>query len=548
MRRVSEFGGVSGKVIFLMCFFCAMIAGGIYLYKQYCDSTDADTIINAVWEVSNQAKKRFEDEAVAEEMAEEEGDLSGVDAVTEGEHIERGGYAFAVLRDSSLSMVKVDAERTTISLGVCKALKAKFIKGKWSSVLEKVVLVDRVGTEKTNVLQYDCPDEDIPKLRFYVKFAPPKEAEPAPEAEEPRPVSQPSRVAASSVPSRPSPSPVKSSSYSQQTCPVGTSASGRGGVAIAGCRCNNSGENWDGRSCKADVCPAGSSRNVSKGDRTNVAGCWCNAETPVWTGGRCTKNCTGNKVWDDRRAACVCPEGLKIKTGWTDVCVECNDTSDCFVGFQCVGNKCINNENAQDDCRWGVCQTCDENKVRSNVFDDQVCETAGLTGLCNGNGTCYPTEGRRCASIDGCPAGQFCNYGGSYNASKKQKGRFGQTPNVCQLVVPQEFKHKNVTYYYNSKEDLKSWCRAANNKANCLWGYLAKSGAESWCASLGKRLLTRAEMEKVWSVLQKELPQTYRGYAYWVQEGAWIVDTNGGRSFGKGHPDGYGGKGGVVCR
>ena len=95
---------------------------------------------------------------------------------------------------------------------------------------------------------------------------------------------------------------------------------------------------------------------------------------------------------------------------------------------------------------------------------------------------------------------------------------------------------------------MKSWCRAANNKANCKWGYLAKPGAESWCASLGKRLLTKAEMASVWNELKKELPQTYTGYSYWVQEGAWIVDNYGRRSFERENTDGYGGIGGVVCR
>ena len=119
---------------------------------------------------------------------------------------------------------------------------------------------------------------------------------------------------------------------------------------------------------------------------------------------------------------------------------------------------------------------------------------------------------------------------------------------MCQIVDAQEFTYQGVTYYYNSKQDLLSWCRAANNEPNCMWGYLAKPGAESWCASLGKRLLTKNEMSNVWSVLKEQLPQTYTGYAYWVQEGAWIENKEGKRSFGKGHPDGYGGKGGVVCR
>ena len=52
----------------------------------------------------------------------------------------------------------------------------------------------------------------------------------------------------------------------------------------------------------------------------------------------------------------------------------------------------------------------------------------------------------------------------------------------------------------------------------------------------------------LWPVLKKKLPQTYRGYAYWIQEGAWIESNQGTLSFSKSHLDGYGGKGGVVCR
>ena len=82
----------------------------------------------------------------------------------------------------------------------------------------------------------------------------------------------------------------------------------------------------------------------------------------------------------------------------------------------------------------------------------------------------------------------------------------------------------------------------------CDPGYLAKPGAESWCASLGKRLLTKTEIAAVWDVLKKDLPQTYKGYAYWVQEGVWLEDKQGRTVFVKGRSDGYGGRGGVVCK
>ena len=240
-------------------------------------------------------------------------------------------------------------------------------------------------------------------------------------------------------------------------------------------------------------------------------------------------------------------ENMVLKSDSLNVCVECNRTSDCASGYKCVSNKCIGDDREYDDCRWGICQMCDSAGGRSNIQEAVECEVAGLNGKCNGNGTCYPTNGRRCNAVKKCSSGEFCNYGGTFNSSKRQRGKFGQTPNVCQVVSPLEFTYGNVTYYYNSKKDLKSWCRAANNKPNCKWGYLAKPGAESWCASLGKRLLTRSEMESMWDVLRKHLPKTYTGYAYWVQEGVWLENKHGKRGFSKSNSDGYGGKGGVVC-
>ena len=213
-----------------------------------------------------------------------------------------------------------------------------------------------------------------------------------------------------------------------------------------------------------------------------------------------------------------------------------------------MNKNCVNSQDNQTDCRWGVCQTCDTSGSRQNLEKNAECETSGLPGACNGNGICYPTQGKQCASLAQCPVGSFCNYGGTLNSSKRQKGVFGQTPNVCQIVSPLRFTYKDTVYYYNSEKDLKSWCRAANNKPNCKWGYLAKPGAESWCASLGKRLLTKAEIADVWSELRQVLPKTYTGYAYWISEGVWLENQTGKIGFIKGRPDGYGGRGGVVCK
>jgi hypothetical protein len=100
----------------------------------------------------------------------------------------------------------------------------------------------------------------------------------------------------------------------------------------------------------------------------------------------------------------------------------------------------------------------------------------------------------------------------------------------------------NVVFYYNSKRDLKSWCRAADNSSNCTWGYLAKAGAEDWCRSLGASLLSYDEFVRYEEFLRGFLPKTIGGYSYWVTDGCY---TTGGKDSGR--PDGYWGKGGVVC-
>ena len=536
----SESGNTFVKAIAFFAAVGLLSVYGIHLCQQKINEIYAEKIVNGVWERAQQEKERVD--PLNPEDAEA--------AYPANSRIERKGYGFAIADVSTPTLIKVETEKKMITADVCKMLKKKLKSVTWRDIFIKVLVVDRMGDEKTDILIYNCPQEKIPALRFYTKFAPnlvPEEEVPetATKTEAvpvvvPMPTSAPVSVSKSSRPT---------SSYSHPACPAGTSVSGAGGIATNGCRCNGSGESWNGSRCEAKACPTGSSRRTSgEGNWTDVSGCKCNDETPIWANGRCIRKCSGDKIYDFTQNQCVCPQNTHPKKGTNDICVECSDDTECAPGFSCIANKCLTGKDEYDDCRWGVCQTCDEQQKRQNLSDDQVCEVAGLAGRCNGNGTCYPTEGRGCKSINGCPSGQFCNYGGTFNASKKQKGRFGQTPNVCQNVMPEEFTYKNVTYYYNSQKDLKSWCRAANNKANCLWGYLAKSGAESWCASLGKRLLTRAEMASVWDELKQELPKTYTGYAYWVQEGVWIEGRTGKRSFGSGHPDGYGGRGGVVCR
>ena len=512
MKVLSESGSTFSKTVIILSCIGMLAAYGIYWAQKALDNIYADDIINSVWEKAKEEKKRIDPIDTEEEEEEDDGR-------SYSRQIERKGFGFSIAEGSTHALIKVNTEKKAITPGICRALKKKFKESMWWDAFTKVVVVDRMGDEKTDVLIYDCPHEKIPTLRFYAKFADTQEPETEEAQEEeitssgpalPPPVSVP---APSSAPTRRVPAP-SYTRLAQTTCPSGTSANGRGGIATTRCRCNLVGESWNGRSCEMKACPEGSSRNVTnRGERTNVSGCVCNNGTPVWLALKdvCVANCPDGRVLDRATGAC------------------------------------LSNKNNQD-CRWGVCQTCEGNGIRQNINKNQVCQVAGLNGLCNGNGTCYPTEGRKCSSVRGCPNGEFCNYGGNYNSTKKQIGKFGQTPNVCQMVNAEEFTYKKVTYYYNSEEDLKAWCRAANNKPNCLWGYLSKSGAISWCTSLGKRLLTKAEMASVWNELKKELPQTYKGYAYWVEEGVWIEDFKGRRSFGNSHPDGYGGRGGVVCR
>lgn len=506
MTNKSNSGNVFIEVIVIFLIICLLAIFAIHSYQAQMNDNYAENIIDGAWTLAQQEKGRID--SINLEAAENEGyeDGNSEEMPQVSRSIEWKGYSFKITDIPTPTLIKVETGGKKITTGVCKVLKTKLNTKEWRSIFTSVLILDRKGNEKKDIRVINCPKEEIPALKFYTKFSSDttieeeekvvEEVETAPNQaiNVPMPTSKMTTV---------SPRKTSTSTYSKPSysCPVGTSSKGKGGIATGGCRCNNVEENWNGRTCEAKPCPEGSSKRTSgKGNWTNIPGCRCNDNTPIWTEGHCVQKSSETKNRDS------------------------------------------------DDCRWGICQACDAKGNHWNIEQGQNCEVTGLNGICNGNGTCYPTEGRRCNSIGGCPDGQFCNFGGTFDSNKKQKGRFGKTPNVCQNVMPEEFTYKKVTYYYNSEKDLKSWCRAANNKANCLWGYLSKSGAESWCASLGKRLLTRNEMAKVWNELKEELPETYTGYAYWVQEGVWIEGKTGKRSFGKGHPDGYGGRGGVVCR
>ena len=543
MKNLSELGATFPKVTVIVGLLGCVAAYGIYWYHNESNKECADEIINNVFLLAKQGKAKIDTE----------NPLDSDVTMEQTYDTEQQKYSFTVKVKSSSKRVTVETGKKPISPAVCEFLKEKFTLPMWEDAFDKVVTLDETGTERTDVLTFDCPEMEISSLRFYLHFNDEQllntEADPKEKTSSGKVMPPP--VASKPTPSTPYKSSVESlvsstsTSTSRPTCPAGTSASGAGDIATSGCRCNGVGESWNGHSCEAKGCPPGSSRNAS-GNLTSVSGCRCNTETPVWSKDRCVAKCSGNTVPQGDR--CACPDHMVLKTGAADVCVECNENADCGVDYICISNQCIHGDEQYKDCRWGVCQTCDGEGNRTNMDDTQECEVGGLPGMCNGNGTCYPIKGRRCSSRRACPDGSFCNYGGNLNTSKRQQGVFGQTANVCQQVSPEEFTHERVTYYYNSEKDLKSWCRAANNKPNCKWGYLAKQGAESWCASLGKRLLTKAEMGEVWNVLRKHLPKTYTGYAYWVQEGVWLEDQKGRRAFGQAHPDGYRGRGGVVCK
>lgn len=553
---LSDHNDVFSKTVAVLAVLLLVAIGVTYYSQIVTNEAYADAIINDVWARAEQRRNNLGNRHATDEEE--------IVRFAEERRIGRWGFVYVVLDGSNAALIKVETAQKPISKGVCNVLRTKFEENQWRGVFDKVMVVDSMGNEKLDILLHSCPDQDIPILRFYVRFGPDEmkeeepideeESEDTPEPEEPRKTTPPPPAPAPSSDfsspqtttyTRPT-QPVYKPTTPRVSCPSGTSLNGSGGVAISGCRCISANTVWNGKICEVKNCPAGSSSDSSNsGDMTNVWGCRCKATTPIWYNGHCVPKCSKDKIFIDGK--CDCPPGKVAKKNSPNDCVECNDNSECYDGYECAAYRCEKQDDPQD-CRWGVCQTCDSNGNRSNIFDPLECRTAGLDGKCNGNGTCYPTTGRRCSSVRGCPAGEFCNFGGTLNATKKQRGKFGQTPNVCQIVEPQEFTYKNVTYYYNTKRDLQSWCRAANNKPNCMWGYLAKSGAESWCASLGKRLLTQQEISSVWNVLKDHLPKTYTGYAYWVKEGAWIVSNTGKKTLSKVHPDGYGGKGGVICR
>jgi hypothetical protein len=265
------------------------------------------------------------------------------------------------------------------------------------------------------------------------------------------------------------------------------------------------------------TCPAGQTHN------SNHTGCQnCPVSTTL---GDC--GCSSDKV----------PNG---NGGCQPACASyANSSTTVRDGYQISGTSCycvsgytLNSTKTaceiENTCAPGVCMTCTNG---SAVFKPSgtSCEQSGVSGTCTSDGLCSPS-GTSCSSVTGCSSGYFCNYDGTH------------TPNICEKVTAQTTVINGVTYYYNTLSDLKSWCRPADGGKNCTWGYLSRNGADSWCQSIGKRLLTLAEFQNVRSALSPILPSATNNYWY---DNGWFSKETG--SYGS-RLDGYATNGGVVCR
>ena len=272
---------------------------------------------------------------------------------------------------------------------------------------------------------------------------------------------------------------------------------------------------------------------------------------------------------------CICvPEGSNYQCSiWECVsCTEAEGQPNCERNCTCtkeevcqMGGENINGVCCKSGKEWNgtayveqtancgcsapsECQKCElVNGTAQLSFLPQgtKCIQSEVEGTCSAYGQCKPSGGTSCSSETGCGSGYFCNYGGTFGNYSQ-----GYTPNICQKVNPKTYTYQGVTYYYNTATDLKSWCRGADGGTNCIWGYLAYNGAKSWCASLGKRLLTAAEYAEVASVIAPLLPTVATKPTYWLSDGSignWDKDYTH-INHGIGRTDGYANCCGVLCR
>ncbi|MBQ7413405.1 MAG: hypothetical protein IJV07_03935 [Alphaproteobacteria bacterium] len=241
------------------------------------------------------------------------------------------------------------------------------------------------------------------------------------------------------------------------------------------------------------------------------------------------------------------PEDIAINTdesGQSGSCDQGEANTITFVFTNTLGKETDSDEGEDEPetCAFSPCMTCEEdangNQTHAFLPAGTECSQAGMKGVCDAYGRCKPNEGQSCSSINGCPDGYFCNYGGH---SGDYQG--GGTPDVCEKVNVKTATVDGVTYYFNTASDLRSWCRSADRDKNCTWGYLAYNGARSWCSSIGKSLLSCAELNAVKNKIPG-LPSGVCGKNYWVQGGACRDDN----TVWSGRPDGYACAAGVICK
>lgn len=287
-------------------------------------------------------------------------------------------------------------------------------------------------------------------------------------------------------------------------------------------------------------------------------------------------DCDGIEHATSKYGVCVCDEGWKVKDG-----------------------ECVVDEE-ETDCSLSNCMACelDESgkKILSFLPEGTPCKQGGLVGSCNFLGQCIPEESTPCDIIDerGCPEGYFCNYGGTFGQlycsgckeediktetqcwcedwdidNQKCNARdcweityckscvVGLTPNICEKANPRKILIDGTMYYFPSAKELKSFCRPADAGLNCTWGYLSWYGAQSYCQSIGKRLLMHDELNDsiVSAIVQSNTyvsdpNNTKRYVTYWLKDGILTFDTNGHWSFRDwlGRTDGYAESGGVICK
>ncbi len=275
------------------------------------------------------------------------------------------------------------------------------------------------------------------------------------------------------------------------------------------------------------TCPAGQTHNSNHTGcqncpvSTTLGDCGCSADKVPDGNGGCQPACTSyanssttvRNGYQISGTSCYCVNGYTLNAAKT-ACVEEGDT-----------------------CAPGVCMTC-TNGTPAFKPSGTSCVQAGISGTCTQYGQCIPS-GTSCSSSTSCPSGYFCNYGGTY-------GNYGQgySANICEKITAQTKTINGVTYYYNTLTDLKSWCRPADGGKNCTWGYLPWNGADSWCKSQGKRLLTMAELQSIRTNLASDLPNATN--TYWCSDGS--VNISNGSTGTLNRKDGYANAGAVVCR